>query len=149
MRNDAALFVLRLVGLGLALAHGWSKVEALATGRGDAFVHLVAGLGFPLPLLFAWASALAEFVGGLLVALGLWTRIAAGFAAINLAVAAVRAHHALTRVAAWVGLVSVPADTLKAWASPELALVYLATFVSIALLGPGRVSLDRLLRRGS
>jgi putative oxidoreductase len=149
MRNDAALLLLRLVGLGLAAVHGWGKVAALTTGHGDPFVHAVGGLGFPVPLAFAWASGLAEFLGGILVALGLFTRVAAGFAAFNLAVAALLRHHALAHLAAWIGLVSVPADTLKAWANPELALVYLAAFLSIVLLGPGRLSLDHLVRRRS
>jgi putative oxidoreductase len=147
MRNDVALLLLRLAGLGLALAHGWGKVEALSTGHADPFVQAVAGLGFPVPLFFAWASGLAEFAGGILVALGLGTRIAAGFATVNMAVAAFMRHHALSRLAALVGLVTVPPDTLKAWGNPELALLYLAVFLAITLLGPGRLALDPLIRR--
>lgn len=147
MRNDAALLLLRLAGLGLALAHGWGKVAMLSAGRGDPFVHAVADLGFPAPLFFAWASALTELLGGILVALGLGTRIAAGFATLNMAVAAFMRHHALTRLSALVGLVTVPPDTLKSWGNPELALMYLVVFLTIALVGPGRLALDSLLRR--
>jgi putative oxidoreductase len=147
MRNDIGLLLLRLAGLGLALAHGWGKVEALSTGHADGFVRAVAELGFPLPLFFSWASALAEFLGGILVALGLGTRIAAGLVAVNMAVAAFRRHHALARFAASVGLVSVAPDTLKGWGNPELALIYLVVSLTIVLLGPGRLALDPLVRR--
>lgn len=149
MRNDVALLVLRLTGLGLALGHGWGKIAALSTGQGQGFVEAVARLGFPAPVLFAWAAALSECAGGLLVALGLGTRVAAGLAASTMAVAAFVRHHALTRLAAWLGLVSVPEETLKAWGNPELALVYLAALLAVALLGPGRFALDRLVRRKS
>jgi putative oxidoreductase len=149
MRHDAALLLLRLAGLGLALAHGWGKVAALSTGQGQGLIETVGRLGFPAPALFAWAAALSEFAGGLLVALGLGTRIAAGFAAVTMAVAAFVRHHALTRLVAWLGLASVPDETLKAWGNPELALVYLVVLLAVLLLGPGRLSLDRLVRRKS
>ena len=58
--SDVALLLLRLSGLGLALAHGYGKVVALSTGQGDRFIAGVEALGFPLPGLFAWAAALAE-----------------------------------------------------------------------------------------
>jgi len=149
MRHDVALLLLRLTGLGLALAHGWSKVAALSTGQGERFIEGVARLGFPAPGLFAWAAALAEFAGGLLVALGLGTRIAAGFAAATMAVAAFVRHRALGRLLAWLGIAPVPDETLKAWGNPELALVYLVLLLAVLLLGPGRFSLDRLVRRKS
>lgn len=143
--GDVALFVLRLVGVGLAL-HGWPKVAALATGAGAGLVQAVAGLGFPLPHLFAWASALAEFAGGLMLALGLFTRVAAGFAAFNMAVAAFGRHHALEQLLATLRLQPVPSETLASWGKPELALVYLAVFAALAALGAGRFSLDHAWR---
>ena len=54
--TDAALFVLRLSGLGLALAHGWPKIERLLSGQGAPFIEGVANLGFPYPTVFAWAA---------------------------------------------------------------------------------------------
>ena len=64
MTKDLALFVLRLSGLGLAFGHGWQKVAMLSSGGGDRFVAGVEALGFPMPLVFAWAAGLAELVGG-------------------------------------------------------------------------------------
>jgi putative oxidoreductase len=147
MTRDVAVLILRLAGLGLALAHGWGKVAALAMGSGDRFVEGVASLGFPLPALFAWAAALAEFGGGLAVALGLGTRVAAGFAAFTMAVAAFGRHHAHELLLVKLGLAGATPDQLKAWGNPELALVYLALFLGVALLGGGRFSLDAGLGR--
>ena len=147
LSKDIALLILRLTGLLLALGHGWGKVVSLSSGGGDRLVQSVAELGFPLPGLFAWAAALAEFLGGLCVALGLGTRVAAGFAAFTMAVAAFGRHRAHAQLLAWAGLTSPSDEARKAWGNPELALVYLAIFVAIALLGAGRLALDPLLGR--
>jgi len=147
MTRDLALLILRLAGLGLALAHGWSKVLMLASGGGDRFVQAVAGMGFPMPGVFAWAAALAEFVGGLAVALGLATRTAAGLAAFTMAVAAFGRHHAHDRLLALLGLGQATPEQIKEWGDPELALVYLALLLAVAFLGGGRFSLDAGLGR--
>jgi putative oxidoreductase len=144
MHKDLALLILRLPGLTLAVMHGWGKVAGLAVGQ-SRFAEGVAALGFPAPLAFAWAAALAEFVGGIFVALGLGTRFAAGFAAITMAVAAFGQHNAHGHLLNWLGIAPAPPETVKAWGNPELALTYLALFLGVALLGPGRLSLDSLV----
>jgi len=141
MARDLGLLILRLAGLYLALAHGWSKVVGLASGQ-TGFVEGVASMGFPVALAFAWAAALAEFVGGLGVAFGLFTRWAAAFAAVNMFVAAFVRHHALSQLLSWLGIVSVSDEALKSWGRPELALTYLIIMAGVALLGPGRFSID-------
>ena len=143
--QNFALFVLRLAGLYLALGHGMGKVVALAAGE-TGFAGSVGKLGFPLPLAFAWAAALAELVGGLLLALGLLTRIAAFFVASTMAVAAFLHHHALTQWLAAAGLATVPEETLKGWGRPELAVVYLLVALTLLATGAGGWSLDARLR---
>jgi uncharacterized membrane protein YphA (DoxX/SURF4 family) len=59
-------------------------------------------------------------------------------------VAAFGRHKAHAQMAVSLGLMEASADTLKAWGSPELALVYLVAFVSVALIGPGRFALDAM-----
>jgi putative oxidoreductase len=147
LREDVALLLLRLCGLGLALAHGWGKVVRLGSGQGEGFIQGIGAMGFPLPGLFAWAAALAEFAGGICIALGLATRVAAGFAAVTMFVAAFLRHHAHAHWLAALGLWDVPAETLRSWGNPELALVYLAICVALVLTGGGRFALDRLIRR--
>jgi len=54
-----------MVGFGFA-AHGYAK---LARGP-EAFAPIVAALGMPAPLFTAWATALLELGGGILLMLG-------------------------------------------------------------------------------
>lgn len=146
--RDAGLLVLRLSGLGLAVAHGWGKVVSLsAEGSGARFVGGVEALGFPLPLLFAWGAAIAEFGGGILIALGLFTRIAAASAAIAMFVASFMRHRFAQQLLVWAGVLDVPEETVAGWGNPELAAVYLAVFVALVLMGGGRLSLDQVFRR--
>ena len=144
-RRDLGLLVLRLSGLGLAFAHGLGKLTGLAGGE-QRFVEGVARLGFPAAPAFAWAAALTEVVGGLLVAVGLATRVSASLAAFVVAVAGFLRHRALQQLAAATGLTAIAPEVLERWGRPELALVYLLCFLAIALLGPGRFSLDHWLR---
>lgn len=131
--GDFGLLIVRLAaGLMLLGFHGWSKLVAafgyIFQGQEWRFVDGVAGLGFPLPGFFAVCAALAESVGALLLAAGLFTRYAAAFVTVNFIVATYR--HLSTDMRF------------------ELAAMYLA-FALLFLLGsPGRYSLDAALRRG-
>jgi putative oxidoreductase len=118
--SDLALLVLRLfTGLALALAHGMGKVPP-----GERFVSGVEGLGFPAPLLFAWAAGLSEFAGGLLLAAGLFTRPAALMILITMLVAGFRRHAA------------------DPFADKEKAFLYAAIAFVFLIVGGGRLALD-------
>jgi putative oxidoreductase len=145
--TDFALLVLRFAGLGLALAHGLGKITALASGN-TAFIAGVASMGLPFPGVFAWAAALSEVVGGLLVFLGVGTRVAAAFCAVTMIVAALGRHHAHDLLLVKLGLLQVPVENLKAWGNPELALMYLLPFLALTLLGGGQFSLERAFKKG-
>lgn len=81
-----ALLVLR-VALGVVMvAHGYSKVF----GGLSHHVQYVASLG--LPGWWAYLSAAAEFLGGLLVLVGLFTRVSALSICIDLGVAIWKEH---------------------------------------------------------
>lgn len=112
-------------GLSLALGHGYGKVFG---GSLERFAQGVAELGFPSPNFFAWCAALAELVGGVLVALGLFTRPAAALAGFTMLVALYR-HRA------------------EAFGRMELALLYLAVMVLAVWVGGGPYSLDAAMRR--
>ena len=147
MIKDIALLVLRLSGFGLAFAHGWQKVSMLASGNGGPFLSGVEALGFPMPMAFAWAAALAEFVGGLCIALGIGTRIAAGFAAFTMFVAAFFRHRLALHIFVWLGVYSPAEDVVTSWGNPERASAYLLIFLALVLLGGGRFALDRFVTR--
>lgn len=147
-REDWGLFLLRLTGFGLALAHGLGKVMGLVAGTSQ-LPAAVEKLGFPLPGVFAWAAALGELLGGLLVAIGLFTRVGAAFAAFTMFVAAFLQHHAFAKLLVNLRLRYVSEETLKAWGNPELALMYLVVMLAVLIMGPGRIAFDSAIgKRG-
>jgi len=75
--------LLRLVLALSMIVHGYGKVSTHAALH--HFVHYVVTLG--LPYWLGYVSAFTEFVGGILVLLGLFTRLASGLIAINMLVA--------------------------------------------------------------
>lgn len=81
-----ALFVMRLALGAVMVGHGYQKVF----GGLHHHVQFVASLG--LPAWTAYLSAFAEFLGGLLILLGLFTRIAALAICIDLSVAIAKVH---------------------------------------------------------
>jgi putative oxidoreductase len=143
---DLGLLILRLAGLYIA-THGWGKVAMMTGGQAEMMVGGVGRLGFPAPVVFAWAATLAEFAGGLFVAVGLFTRYAAGFAAFTMFVAAFFQHHAPAQFLSWLGIAPLAEDVRKGFGNPELAFVYLLIFLAVALIGPGTLSIDGFLAK--
>ena len=125
--RNLGLLVFR-VGLGLGIAtHGYSK---LFGGHMADFARMaVEPMGFPMPLVFAYLSAMAEFAGGLFIAAGLLTRLASMPLAFNMGVALFMVH-------------LKHGDPMMKW---ELAAAYLLGAVTVMLAGPGSISLDRVI----
>lgn len=121
--GDLGLFILRcFAGVSLALAHGLGKLPPT-----PQFISGVERMGLPGEA--AWLSAFAEVFGGLALAAGLLTRPAALMIAINLSVAAFIRH------------------APDPYARKELSLLFLAVAVMFLLVGAGRYSLDRLIKK--
>ena len=114
-----------LAGLGIA-HHGYLKIFG---GRMDQFAEGVGKLGFPLPEVFAWAAALSELLGGLCLAAGLGTRVAAFFVFMTMSVAAFLRH------------------APDPFSVKELALAYWTMAGALLFTGGGAFSLDSLRRR--
>ena len=136
--GDFGLLALRVTfGTYIAL-HGWDKVYSNGHfGLPEQMVSGVASMGFPAPTLFAWMAALTEFLGGILLVIGLLTRPAALALTFNMCVAAFVAHGKDP----WYAPMNPP--------SKEMALLYLAPFFALLLTGAGRFSIDRLFRKSA
>lgn len=119
---NLALFLLRVwFGLLLFVKHGLDKsmnYSRLSAHFADPF-HIGPTASLLLVLL-------AEVICALLVALGLWTRIAAAIIVIDLAVAFGFAHQ----------------FQLFGQRNGELAFVFLGAFLVICISGPGVWSID-------
>lgn len=114
------LLILRVgAGLMLAFMHGIGKLPPA-----EKFIAGVADIGFPYPVYFAWAAVLSEFLFSLMAAAGLMTRIAAFFVSCTMATAAYK--HLSTGNG-----------------DPEKALLYLAVYLAIMLIGGGKFAVDR------
>jgi putative oxidoreductase len=120
--SDFGLFVLRIwFGLLLFVKHGLDKAtnfNRISAHFADPF-HIGPTASLLLVLF-------AEVVCALLVALGLWTRLAAAVIVINLAVAFGFAHK----------------FQLFGQHNGELAFTFLGAFLALCILGPGRWSVD-------
>jgi putative oxidoreductase len=123
--TDIVLAMFRVfTGLSLAMAHGIKKVPP-----SDGFIRGTNEMGFPFPEFFAYGAGIAEFAGGLLLAIGLLTRPAAFFVAITMFVAAFIKH----------------GD--DPFGTAEKAFIYFAIALVYVILGSGRYSLDSLVRK--
>lgn len=95
------------------------------------FERYLTSLGFPLPHVGVWFASYTEFLGGILVLLGLFTRWANAFLIFNFTLAVVFAHLIIN---------DNYGNTM-----PSLNLV--AVNVFLLLNGPGKYSLDALRGR--
>ena len=98
-----------------------------------AIIDNFAGWNIPAPHLLAPFVSGVEFFGGIFLLLGLMTRVSAGALGVTMIVAIISAK--------WDQVDSL--ETLLGFDETE----YLALFTWLAIAGPGRVSLDWLLKR--
>ena len=127
LRWLAPLFARIVVGWEF-LWTGWGKLNNL-----PFVIENFAGWNIPHPDLLAPFVAGVEFIGGLCLLLGLFTRIAAAPLVIVMIVA--------IRSALWDQVDS--AETLLGFEETT----YMAVFFWLAVAGPGKASLDYLLQR--
>jgi putative oxidoreductase len=123
-----APLAVRVLGGAVMAAHGWQKLQGGPANFGQA----LAGLGVPLPTLMAYLVTFVELIGGILLIVGLLSRLAALLLTIDLVMAIV-----LVKVN--IGLLS-PTDGSGVGAELDLALI--GGFLVVLLAGPGRLSVD-------
>jgi putative oxidoreductase len=111
------------------LVHGWGKIMI---GPTDAFLKAFADMGFTPPAFWFWASTAVETLSGIALILGLFTRVFAAAAAIEML---------FIFVTYW------EAGNGFAWLKRgyEYVLLWGLICFAIALRGGGPYSLDRKL----
>ena len=123
---DYLYFIFRVfIGL-LFLQHGLQKLFGAFGG--------IAGNGQPVELFSLFGLAgLIEFVAGIAIAVGLFTRLAAFISAIEMVVAYFMVH--------------IPNGLIPLLNQGELALLYFASFLVIMVYGAGKWSLEKALMK--
>ncbi|MCU1417049.1 MAG: hypothetical protein JWP32_1223 [Schumannella sp.] len=129
---SAGLLVARLVFGLIMSAHGAQKLFGWFGGYGlNATGEFLVQLGFRPGRMFAVVASVTEFIGGILIALGLLGPVGPALMLSVMIVAAVTVHLKNGLFASANGI--------------ELTLLYGAAAVVLALTGPGLFSLDALL----
>lgn len=122
---DLGRLLLRLVLGGLILFHGYAKL----TGGIAGITQMVTAVG--LPGFVAYGVYFGEVVAPVLIIVGWYSRIASAITAVNMVFAVALAHRAdLFKLAESGGY------------ALELQAFYLIVAVALALMGPGRFSIN-------
>ncbi len=128
---DAGLLVIRVMVGIVGLFHGSQKLFGAFGGPGiKGFAHYLEPLNIPMPVASAYAAALTELVGGALVLVGLFQRLAALPWIFAMLVAFFMMHKGKFDVTAGGG---------------EYALTLAAVLLGLVFTGPGRWSIDRII----
>ncbi len=121
---NMAMLILRL-GFGILIAHhGYDKIMHFSEYQ-NTFMNFM-GLGSKISLSL---DIFAEFFCGILVILGLFTRLACIPLIIGLCVAFFKATNE------------------DVFGQGELAILYIAAFLTLLFAGPGRVSIDSVISK--
>jgi putative oxidoreductase len=126
----AGPLVMRLVVGYVFMLTGWGKLNNL-----PQMIQNFTEWGIPFPQILTPFVSGVEFFGGILLILGLFTRIPAAMLAVVMLVA--------IKSAKWENVDSL--ETLLGFEE----MTYFAAFLWLAIAGPGAVSLDRLLLRAT
>jgi putative oxidoreductase len=123
-----APLVARLVVGEIFMTAGWGKLQNL-----DAMIENFTSWGIPFPQILTPFTSGAEFVCGILLMLGLFTRISAGILGVIMIVA--------IKSVLWVDVDSL--DTLFGFSESA----YFVIFFWLAIAGAGKISIDYWLTR--
>jgi putative oxidoreductase len=136
VRTNASLWsplALRLALGAIMAGHGARKLFGWFGGEGfESTVNGFASMGFKPALLWAGLAAGGEFFGGLLLMIGLFTRLAALNTAIIMAVAALAAH----------------ASSFFLPSGMEFTLILFAASLVLLETGGGALSIDSKIGQG-
>ena len=133
---DVAMLIFR-VALGVCfVVHGLGKLGIVGPGNMSGFAGWLKSMGLPYPELQARAAMVTELLGGVLITVGLLTRIGALFCLVTMLVATLIGH----KGGGYLITNNPPGN--------EYALNLTVLMLVLILLGPGVYSLDSLLFSG-
>lgn len=119
---NAATLLLRIVSGALMMNHGYDKLVHFAQYKGTFINFLGIGSAASLSLVI-----FAEFFCALFLIIGLFTRLATIPLIIAMCVALFKSHNG------------------DFFGEGEMAALYLAAYLTLLLVGPGRVSVDGMV----
>jgi putative oxidoreductase len=132
---DLAALVLRAVLGFVFIAHGAQKLFGWFGGGGiGGTTAFFRAAGIPAPDAFAYVVGVTEFLGGVLLVLGLLTSIAALALVIDMAVAIATVSHKFSFF-----------SVTKVGYGWELNLALIGLAAALVIMGPGAWSLDAAL----
>jgi putative oxidoreductase len=120
---NVAMLILRVTAAALAIAHGYDKLIHFAQMKSQ-FMNFM-GLGSALSLSLV---IFAEFFCAILLIIGVFSRLVVIPLIISMGVALFKAHH------------------FDVFDTGEKAALYLACFITILLCGPGKISVDGMMK---
>lgn len=120
---NIAMLLLRVSSGVMLMSHGYSKLVHFADMK-SKFINFM-GIGITLSLSL---SIFAEFFCSIFLIIGLFSRLVVIPLIVNMSVALFIAHHG------------------DIFGDGEKAALYIACFVTILLCGPGRASIDGMMR---
>lgn len=123
LNADAGLLILRVMLGIIMIVHGWPKVTGFS-----GVVEGFTGMGIPLPALAALFATVAEFAGGFLMILGVFTDVAGLLFAIDMLGAIIFVH---------------AKNGFSGQGGMEFPLALMAMALAVALIGPGRFAVGR------
>jgi putative oxidoreductase len=129
--RDAGLLFIRLgIGFGFIFVHGWGKISG-GTELWSKIGGSMANLGITFaPVFWGFMASLAEFGGGIMLILGLFTRSTSAFMAFTMLVAFMQ-H----------------TSKLDPWNKAVYPMEMFAVFMALIFLGAGKFSIDALISK--
>ncbi len=124
--SDFSILFFRFGIAMVFIFHGYGKL--FSPGGLEQFSGYLNQLGFPLPKLMAYLAGGAEFFGGIMIALGLFARLASLFLIITMAVA-------------------VFVHRNDGYSGMEFAVHMLVLSVATLFSGSGKYSLESLVKK--